>query len=210
MQRKFLEDLGLAKELIDKILDENSSDIGKAKGDLDSVKTERDTLKTTLTERDKQLEDLKKSAGSNEDLKKQLETLQADNAKIKAENDAKIKAIQIENAVERSLMASGAKNTKAVKALLDLANAELDGENVRGLEAQIKKLQESEDSKFLFNIADDKGPGFKGAKPGEKGDPGAGGGVKNPWSKEHFNLTEQGRLLKENPELAAQLKNTKK
>lgn len=29
--------------------------------------------------------------------------------------------------------------------------------------------------------------------------------TKNPWSKEHFNLTEQGRLLRDNPELAKQL-----
>lgn len=34
---------------------------------------------------------------------------------------------------------------------------------------------------------------------------GSGNTVKNPWSKEHFNLTEQGRLLRENPELAKQL-----
>lgn len=34
---------------------------------------------------------------------------------------------------------------------------------------------------------------------------GGGDGEKNPWSKEHFNLTEQGRLLRENPELAKQL-----
>lgn len=26
--------------------------------------------------------------------------------------------------------------------------------------------------------------------------------TKNPWSKDHFNLTEQGKILKENPELA--------
>jgi len=32
------------------------------------------------------------------------------------------------------------------------------------------------------------------------------GGSKNPFSKEHFNLTEQGRLLKEDPELFKQLK----
>lgn len=34
----------------------------------------------------------------------------------------------------------------------------------------------------------------------------AGTGDKNPWSKEHFNLTEQLRLNKENPAKAAQLK----
>ena len=38
MKRKFLEDLGLEdKDTIDKILDENSSDIGKAKGELETV-----------------------------------------------------------------------------------------------------------------------------------------------------------------------------
>lgn len=32
----------------------------------------------------------------------------------------------------------------------------------------------------------------------------AGTAVKNPWSKDHFNLTEQGKLLKTNPQLATQ------
>lgn len=31
-------------------------------------------------------------------------------------------------------------------------------------------------------------------------------GIKNPFSREHFNLTEQGRLFKSNPELYAKLK----
>lgn len=34
---------------------------------------------------------------------------------------------------------------------------------------------------------------------------GGGGGQTNPWKKETFNLTEQGRLLRENPELAKQM-----
>lgn len=43
------------------------------------------------------------------------------------------------------------------------------------------------------------------------GAPGGGNGSKvtgqvNPWKKETFNLTEQGRILRENPELAKQLK----
>jgi tape measure domain-containing protein len=43
MTRKFLEEKGLSKEVIDAILDENSKDIGKAKGELDSVKAELET-----------------------------------------------------------------------------------------------------------------------------------------------------------------------
>ena len=37
MKRKFLEDMGLTKEQVDSILDENSQDICKAKGDLDTA-----------------------------------------------------------------------------------------------------------------------------------------------------------------------------
>lgn len=207
MVRKFLDDLGIDKDTIDKILDENSRDIGKAKGSLEDTTAELNKLKDEIKARDKQLEELKKV--DHEGLKSQIEKLQDDNKKAKEEYDAQIKTIRVENAVERSLIASGAKNTKAVKALLDLVNAELDGDTVKGLEAQIKTLQESEDSKFLFNIADDKGAKFKGVKPGEKGDDKSPGGTKNPWSKEHFNLTEQGKILRENPELAAQLKNMK-
>lgn len=39
---------------------------------------------------------------------------------------------------------------------------------------------------------------------GRKGKP-----IVNPWSKETFNLTEQARILRENPTLAEQLKNNK-
>lgn len=42
---------------------------------------------------------------------------------------------------------------------------------------------------------------------GRSPNPGGGGGPGqiNPWKKETFNLTEQGRLLRDNPELARQL-----
>ena len=63
MQRKFLEDLGITdKDTIDKIMDENSSDIGKAKGELETVQqnlknanTEIETLKGQVSERDGQV-----------------------------------------------------------------------------------------------------------------------------------------------------------
>jgi hypothetical protein len=42
-----------------------------------------------------------------------------------------------------------------------------------------------------------------GRSPNQGG--GGGSGQINPWKKETFNLTEQGRLLRDNPELARQL-----
>lgn len=74
--------------------------------------------------------------------------------------------------MELALTNAKAKNTKAVKALLDLSKIDLDGDTVKGLDDQIKQLAEAEDSKFLFGTSEggNKPPGFKGIKPGEKKD----------------------------------------
>ena len=45
MKRKFLANMGLSKEQIDTILDENSQDIGKTKAELASIQTELNLLK---------------------------------------------------------------------------------------------------------------------------------------------------------------------
>ena len=134
MQRKFLEDLGITdKDTIDKIMDENSSDIGKAKGELETVQqnlknanTEIETLKGQVSERDGQLETLKKSTGDVEELKKQIETLQADNKAKDEAHAAEMKKVKVDNAIEAALTAAKAKNNIAVKALLkDLDKLEL-------------------------------------------------------------------------------------
>lgn len=47
---------------------------------------------------------------------------------------------------------------------------------------------------------------LKGGNSGGGSGSGTGdGGFKNPWSKEHWNMTEQGKLFKESPEKARQL-----
>ena len=48
MKRKFLEDMGLEKEQVDKILDENSQDIGKAKGDSEKSKGDSEKIQKDL------------------------------------------------------------------------------------------------------------------------------------------------------------------
>lgn len=170
MKRKFLEDLGIEKDLIDKILDENSSDIGKAKGEAESIQAERDTLKKTVADRDKQLEDLKKSTGDVEGMKKQITDLQEANKTKDAEHASNIKKLKYDTALEKALEAAKAKNAKAVKALLDLdpEKAEFnDDGSIKGLDKTLKGLQEAEESGFLFHAADGKPPTFKGMKPGE-------------------------------------------
>lgn len=143
------------------------------KARFDEVNTENKTLKTDIATRDTQLETLKNSTGDVEGMKKIITDLQAQNATDKANYDAQLKQIKIDSAVEKALVGAKAKNVKAVKALLDLEKAELDGDNIKGLEDQLKKLQESEDSKFLFNVdpaGGAKPPILKGVQPGASTD----------------------------------------
>lgn len=58
MERKFLEDLGLEKDVIDKVLDEHSSDIGKHKKQIGAIETERDGLKEQLEKANKAIADM--------------------------------------------------------------------------------------------------------------------------------------------------------
>ena len=174
MTRKFLEDMGLEKEQVDKILDANSQDIGKAKGDSEKLATdlaqaskELESLKAQVTERDKQLESLKNSTGDIESLKKEIETLQVDN-KAKTEAHAKeIKQLKLDSAIDNALTASKAKNNTALRALLkDIDKMELGDDGVvKGLKEQIEALQKSDSYLFDTTTASSQ-PKMKGAKVG--------------------------------------------
>lgn len=176
MKRKFLEDMGLTKEQIDKILDENSQDIGRAKGDFEKVQGDLATanqeiaaLKNQVADRDTQLETLKNSTGDVEAMKQQIKALQDDNKAKDATHAAEIKQLKIDAAVTTALTGAKTKNAIAVKALLkDLDKAEL-GEDgtIKGLAEQIEALQKSD--AYLFDITTTKKPQVKGAKPGESG-----------------------------------------
>jgi glutamine synthetase adenylyltransferase len=171
MTKEQLIALGLTEEQADKVLgavvEEMKGYIPKSR--FDEVNNANKDLKQQLVDRDKQLEDLKKSAGDNQELQKQIQELQKTNETTTAEYESKLKQVKLDAAVELALTAAKAKNTKAVRALLNLEKAEFDGDQVKGLEDQIKKLKEAEDSKFLFDATDSK-PNFKGAKPGEGSD----------------------------------------
>ena len=131
MTKKDFTDLGISEELAAKAAEaskkELESYVQKSKYDL--AVTEKETLEIQIKEHGKQLEELKKAAKGSEELEKKVKELQ-DNA-----------------------AASKAKNAKAVRSLLDMNDIVLDDGKVKGLDKQIKKLQEAEDSKFLFESA---------------------------------------------------------
>jgi hypothetical protein len=177
------------------------------KARFDEVNEANKQFKTDLADRNTQLEELKKTAGSSEELKKQINDIQEAQKAKDAANEAKIKQMQINVSVERELLKAGIAGDlkiKAAKALLDLETAELDGENVKGLADQLKKLQESEDSKFLFTAAGKQQ--MKGFKPEESGDKGGTGITKEQFAR--MGYKDKVNLFNTNKELYDSLTNT--
>ena len=130
------------------------------------VIAERDADREARKTIEGQLEELKKTAGDNGALKEQIEKLQGENKAAAEKHEAELKALKVDNAVTLALTEAKALNMRAVKALLNLENAEIgDDGRIKDLDKQIKALTEAEDSRMLFG-----GANFKGAKIGEGGD----------------------------------------
>lgn len=155
MKRDFLKNLGIEdKELIDKILDENSADIGRAKGELDTYKTQVNDLKGQLSAKDTEINTLKEQADKVDGLNQQITQLTADKTQLTNDLNTKVSALQKSYAIESGLRDAKAKNIKAVMALLDMDKISYADGVLTGLNEQLEALQKGEDTSFLFTTGD--------------------------------------------------------
>lgn len=161
--------LGLTEEQANQVLDQFKGYVPPER--FNAINEAKKVAESTIAERDKQLNELKKGVGNNEELKKQIETLQAENKATKEKYESDIQTMRINNAIDSALQGAGAKNLKAVRALLDLEKIKVDGEAVTGIEEQIKALSAADDSKFLFNVKTEPQQSPTGMKAGEGGKP---------------------------------------
>jgi hypothetical protein len=195
MKKEDLIAMGLTDEQADKVLgaytEEMKGFIPKAR--FDEVNDAKKDLEQQLKDRDKQLDDLSKKAKDNEELSKQIKELQDANDATKKQYEGKIKEMQIDSAIRDKLTDTKYPDLLITKFDKSKLVVGADG-TVSGIDEQLTGLKET--YKDLFT------PDVKGNPPYNKDK--SASGIKNPWSKEHWNLTEQGRLLRENPELAKQ------
>lgn len=143
MKRKFLEDLGLEKEVIDKIMTENGNDIEtektKAKEQVDNLQGQLDTVN----------ESLKKFDGVDvETLKGEIGTLQTTLQTKEKEFQNQLSERDFNQQLETAISAVGAKNAKAVKALLDLDALKASKNQEADIKAAIEGCQKDND--YLF------------------------------------------------------------
>ncbi len=168
MKKEEFTALGISEELAAKAEAASLKELGSyvEKSKHDELVEENKTLKTQVADRDKQLETLKASAGDNEELKKQIETMKRQNADQEKAHKAEMAQLRLDNAIDAALTAAGAKNSKAVKALIDVSKVKLEEDGkLTGWDDQIKAVQKSDN--YLFNLQKNN---FRGFQPGASGD----------------------------------------
>ena len=151
MKRDFLKNLGIEdKEIIDKILDENSSDIGRAKGEVDSYKTRITELETSVSDKDKEINTLKTQVGDVAALNQKITQLETDKTNLTNDLNTKVSQLKKDYAIEGKIRDAKGKNVKAIKALLDDSKITFENETLGGLDEQLEALAKAEDSAMLF------------------------------------------------------------
>lgn len=179
------------------------ADFNEKNNRLKELEAQAAQLTESLKTRDRQLEELKKSAGAGEELKRQIEALAQQNKEQKAAYDRELKNLQLMAAVDGELTAAGARNNTAVKAVLGdfLQAARLEdgkilakvGEENITLAARLEALKKDASTDFLFAPA----ARYQGWKPGESGEAGKPGGDKRPGEMSYSQLAE---YLAQNPD----------
>ncbi len=170
MKKEEFTALGISEELAAKAEKASLKELERyvSKEQFDTLNTENKNLKQSVSDRDKQLDALKKASGDNEDLKKQIEEMKQQNKAQAEAHEAEIAQIKLDNAIDAALTAAGAKNTKAVKALLDVSKVKLgDDGKLTEWEDQLKAVQKSDAYLFESKQGTRK---FKGFQPGASGD----------------------------------------
>lgn len=134
-----------------------SDEIGKgfvARSDFNVLNETKKALETQIKDRDADIEELKKVDAKG---------LQAKIAEMQTQYDTETKTLNeklqkqmLDSKIDLALLGAKAKNTKAVRALLDAEAIKLDGENVLGLTDQLAAIQK--DNPFLFGEAQTQNP----------------------------------------------------
>lgn len=146
MKREFLEGLGLEKEVINQIMDENGKDINKAKGDFEDLKSQLATATETIKERDKQIEKLKEV--DEEKLKEEITKLQKLNKEAEKKYLDDLKELKLNNAIKLAIH-DKVFNEDMAAGLFDKSKLILnDDGSVIGIDEQYENIKK--DNAFLF------------------------------------------------------------
>ena len=118
--------------------------------------SEIDNLKGQIGQRDTTIGELQKKAGTVDDLTQQLNALQTKYDTDTGDLNKKLSKVQFDSALDIALAGSGAKNTKALRALLDMEKITFEEGKLSGFSDQLESIKGEND--YLFD-SEKKGAG---------------------------------------------------
>ena len=142
--------LGISEELAEKAANASAAELKGfiPKSRFDEVNTAKTNAETSYNEVKTELDKLKASAGNNEDLQRQIGTLQDELKKKEKAYADEIAEMKMMNAIQ-SAIAGKVQDTSIVAGLLDRSKLILaDDGKITGLDDQLKRLKETK--AFLF------------------------------------------------------------
>ena len=175
MDTETLQGIGLNDEQIRSVMAEHGKVINPLKQAQASAEQERDSLKAQLEDVNGQLSEAQKNSKKGSELQGQLKDLQKQFDDSKAKAEEQLQATKKDYEIAAALSKAGAKNDKAVKALLDTEKVNFDDNGkLIGLSEQLEAVKKDND--FLFADANESNP-----KPTitSKGNPNPDGGNGN-------------------------------
>lgn len=147
MKRTFLEELGLEKDAIDKIMAEHGKTVNELKEGGESKDKQIELL-------DKQLKDANKEIKSYKDMDVDTIKENAKNWETKFnEQKTEMETLKNDTTLTLALAKTNAKNADDLKHFLDLTKLKFQDGEIGGLEEQLKVLQDEKG--YLFNPVED-------------------------------------------------------
>lgn len=149
MKTETLQGIGLNDEQIRSVMAEYGKEINPLKQAQASAEQERDSLKAQLEDVNGQLSEAQKNSKKGSELQGQLKDLQKQFEDSKAKAEEQLQATKKDYEIAAALSKAGAKNDKAVKALLDTEKVNFDDNGkLIGLSEQLEAVKKDND--FLF------------------------------------------------------------
>lgn len=177
MKREFLEGLGLEKEVIDKIMEENGKDINAEKAKTTAKDDEIKTLKEQIDTANKQIKSYKDM--DIDEIKQSVETWKTtakehEKAYEKLKNDTALKdAVRGYDTVDEDVLVK----------LIDRDSLKFSEDGISGLKEQMESLKESKPYLFKAEENHDEDPRFNAHTP-----PDSNGGGTSPMEEAIANV----------------------
>ena len=150
MKREDLKKLGLEDEAIESVMKLHGQTVNGLQEQVTALQASEANLKSQNEKHEKDLKTLQKDNDDNETLKQTIKDLQKQNADAKAGYEEQLVGMQRDSAIEKALATSGAKNTKAVKALLDADKIVFKDGELSGLSEQLEAYKQSDP--YMFDM----------------------------------------------------------